>query len=371
MSSVQIAMMNRYEMDADSVAKGESSVDSKKLVTEAYMRKWKKKGQQIDRLIEEQIKKIPAYQSRTDIETVRLDMRFCFFAYGFLPNEYFPFQLEHKSRKERESFISERLRIIFRCKMNDILAADIFRDKFKTYQKYKKYFRREAVSIETKADYEAYQNFISRHPVFVKKVVFESLGNSVQLIDMNKSVKDARTLFDSFISKGKHILEEPIVQSSALAAFNASSVNTIRLITLNTKKGIVFPYCCLRTGLPGNFVDNGGAGGIMAGVNQQNGLVETDGLDEIGGVYRAHPGSGTVFKGYQLPDWEALLDMSRKVAETVPEIKYIGWDFAHTDNGWVIVEGNECCQLIGKQMLDQKGLRKEFERIMKDMDLMV
>lgn len=368
-SKTQIKMMRRYEMDAESVKKGEQSPEEKQRVTEIYMQRFPKKAEQLNRLIEEQIAKTPAYQTRDDLDSVRLDMRFCFFAYGFLPNEYVPYELEHKSRAEREGYISERLRIIFRCRMNDLLAADLFKDKVKTYKKYRKYFRRAAISVERESDLESYHAFIKDHPVFVKKVVFESQGHSVELIDLAKSEKDADTLFHEFIKVGKHILEEPIRQSDALSAFNASSVNTVRMVTLNTRNGIVFPYCCLRTGRPGHFVDNGGAGGIMVGVDQMTGLVNTNGLDEVGGVYETHPGSGTRFKGYQLPEWDALLALCRKAAEEVPAIKYIGWDLAHTPAGWVLVEGNECCQLIAKQMLDGKGLRAEFERIMKDMDL--
>lgn len=370
-SGLQIRMMRRYELDDAAVAEGESSAEAKQRITAACMKKWKKKGQQINRLIEAQINKIPAYQERTDLEAVRNDMLFCFFAYGFLPNEYYPYQLEHKSREERESFISEKLRIVFRCRMNDILAADQFKDKAKTYQQYRKFFRRDAIAIETASDLEAFRSFVTKHPVFVKKIVFESQGNSVELVDLNQTAEDADALFQKYIKIGKHILEEPIRQSSALSAFNASSVNTVRLISLNTKSGIVFPYCCLRTGRPGCFVDNGGAGGIMAGVDAMTGQIYTDGMDEIGGLYPEHPGTGTVFRGSQLPDWEALLQICREAAQIVPEIKYIGWDFAHTDAGWTIVEGNECCQLIAKQMLDGKGLRSTFETIMQDMDLIV
>jgi len=369
MTKLQIALWNRYAMSEDEVESGEKNVDSKKSVTQKYMHKFAKKGKQIDGMIDKQLESFHVYQNINNSDAIRLDMRFCFFAYGFLPSEYTQFQLEKKDKSERESFISERLRIVFRCHMNDILAAKLFKDKVKTYEKYKMYFKRDAISIEKKSDFAKFEKFVKKHPLFVKKEVFESQGNSVALINMSKIGKNVEDLFSELILRGKHILEEPIKQSEAMAAFNESSVNTIRLVSLNTKSGVRYPYCTLRTGRPGTFVDNGGAGGIMACVDEMTGVVYTDAYDELGGEYSEHPGSGTVFKGYQLPEWDSLLSLCHALAETAPNIRFIGWDFAHTNEGWVVVEGNECCQLIGKQMIEQKGLRKKFEIYMKDMDL--
>ena len=45
----------------------------------------------------------------------------------------------------------------------------------------------------------------------------------------------------------------------------------------------------------------------------------------------------------------------------IPTVRCIGWDFAHTDRGWVVIEGNDRCQLIGAQMTREHGLKKEFE----------
>ena len=55
----------------------------------------------------------------------------------------------------------------------------------------------------------------------------------------------------------------------------------------------------------------------------------------------------------------------------MPHIKFIGWDLAHTKDGWVIVEGNENCYVIAQQMIMDQGMRDIFEKIMKDMDLII
>ena len=176
-------------------------------------------------------------------------------------------------------------------------------------------------------------------------------------------------LFQSIVNSGRHILEERLIQTTELSAFNESSVNTIRAITFNTKHGIRVPYCTIRTGKPGAFVDNGGAGGIQACIDFQTGRIITDGFDESGNEYVSHPSSGTVFKGYQLPDWKQLQSLLTNIALKVPLIRFIGWDLAHTKDGWTIVEGNENCYIIAQQMIRDKGMKREFEKLMDDMDL--
>lgn len=127
-----------------------------------------------------------------------------------------------------------------------------------------------------------------RHPVFVKKVGKSSLGKGVEKIDLTNIIKknDINTLLkviQTWQSEEEDLLlEELVIQSKQLAAFNQSSVNTIRIITYNTRSGIVAPFTFLKTGKGGSFVDNGGAGGILIGIDGKTGELNTNGIDEKG-----------------------------------------------------------------------------------------
>lgn len=59
------------------------------------------------------------------------------------------------------------------------------------------------------------------------------------------------------------------------------------------------------------------------------------------------------------------------MASIMPSVKMIGWDLAHTDEGWVLIEANERSQIVGPQITMNIGVKKELERIMNDMDLYV
>lgn len=376
-SRMKITMARKYALSEKDVFAGESKESEKARVAAECEKKWPGITANVNRKVDETFEGIPMYRqmkregNTSHLDKIREDMIFCFFAYGFTPNEYFAFRLERKEMQERKEFISDRMRLIFRCRMNNLLQASIFNDKTETYEYFKPYFRRDAIAVSEPSHYEKYREFVAAHPQFVKKAVFEAQGRGVEFVDSTSCGMAERELFDSIIAKGKHILEERIIQTSEMAAFNASSVNTVRAITFNTRHGIVVPYCTIRTGQPGSFIDNGGAGGVQACIDFETGKIITDGFDEFGGEFTAHPASKTVFKGYQFPDWEQLKELMREVASQLPLVKFIGWDLAHTEKGWIIVEGNESCYIIAKQMIQDRGMRSVFEKIMEDMDLII
>lgn len=369
-SRIKIEMIYKTALSEADVLKGESSDAEKQKVVEKCKEKWPTAVNRINKEIDSVLQFIPFCKlKKDDLNIVREDMIFKYFAYGFQPNEYFSFRLDKKTSEQTKEFISGRLRMKFRCQMNNILQAYIFNDKAKTYELFKEYYHREVVTIEKSDDFEKFKKFVERYPAFVKKQVYLAQGQSVDLVNINEIEQSEKDYFDSLIYIGKHILEEKIVQTPDMAKFNKSSVNTVRAITFNTKHGFKVPYCMIRTGKDGAFVDNSGAGGVQAEVDFETGKVVSDGFDELGGKYVTHPTSGTVFKGVELPDWDQLKRLIFSSATKIPQIKFIGWDLAHTKDGWVIVEGNENCYVIALQQIRDAGMRRIFERLMADMDL--
>lgn len=306
--------------------------------------------------------------SSVDKEKLLEDMVFCRLAYGFSVDEYIAFSLQDKKQSVRASYVSDLVRIRYHCRMNDLADASLFNDKYKAYVFFKEYYGREAILIGKSSDYDKFQGFIKKHPTIVKKPLFDSLGRSVELISINDCGQTEEKIFNDLISKGKHIIEEKIEQSSELARFNTSSVNTVRVVTFQTREGVEVPYCILRMGRKGSFVDNGGAGGIIACVDYASGKVITDGYDEVGGVYKNHPDSNETVKNTQLPDWNQLCILCENAAKKTDTVKFIGWDLAHTSYGWIIVEGNAGCQLIGQQTITG-GILEKIQSIEERMDL--
>ena len=349
----------------EDVVQGE--LGSKQAILDKYNSALGKHVLKIEEQIEQALMTGVNYQGLepADLEEIRTDMRFCYIAYGFIPGEYEAFGLESKGMDERKTYVSEQQRRLYRCKTNDILASNLFIDKSKTYKKYAKYYHRDVISISNPLHYKKFHKFLETHDLFVLKNSIDSLGKGVRLVKTRK-IKDEKRFFISCIRKGTHLLEEVIKQSAYLSAFNESSVNTVRAISFNTNKGIIVPYCTLRMGRAGSFVDNSGNGGVIACIDYETGRIITDGYDEKGLVFKQHPDTGVTFMNYQMPQWEELKKLCKDVALQTSKIRMIGWDFAHTDKGWVVVEGNDSPHIIAQQMI-LGGFKDVMEEMVKEM----
>lgn len=312
---------------------------------------------------------MPRYTGTGNKKELFSELMFYRLAYGFLPEEYVCYELGKKGMEECGKYISAKECYESTFRMNDELAVEIFNNKGKTYERFQKYYQREAVYIEKQSDIEKFHSFVKAHPVFVKKAVYEAMGRSVELIDASALEMGLDAYFQKLLQSGPHLLEEKILQSREMAVFNNSSVNTVRCLTFYTRDSIVTPYFFLKVGRAGSFVDNGGAGGILIGIDAKTGVLCTDGYDEYNRRYEVHPDSKIRFKGYQLPQWQQMIEMCIEMSAQIPEVKYIGWDLAHTCEGWVVVEGNGRSQMIGPQTVFKRGIKPTVEMIMKDMDL--
>lgn len=307
--------------------------------------------------------RVPDTSKRPYMEELRTDVLFSCFAYGFAPDEYFAFRLEGRTLEERKSFMSDQERYLMVYQMNDVIDMDVFLDKYRTYEKYAKYYKREAICVERQKDKKAFLEFVERHPVFVQKNVALSKGDSVTLVDIRDVGLNPGEYFDSILLEGKHIAEERVIQSDAMARLNSSSVNTVRCMTFLDKGTVQIGPCFLKVGQGDSFVDNAGAGGIVCGINSQTGMVITNGFDEFLSEYSEHPETHVAFYGFQVPEWDEMIDLTKDMAQKSSSVRYIGWDMAHTDKGWVVIEGNGSGQMIIPQIVFQKGFKQEIRNL--------
>ena len=309
------------------------------------------------------IQKSPLAQiADLDVEALKDDMLFWHYAYGFSFNEYVSYHFFNRSREERLTFMSDRDIACLCYAVNDPEDMRIVFDKSLTYERFSGYYGRDAITISKESDFNAFKTFISTHERFVKKNTLQSCGRSVELIDLNETTVSDRELFESFVSQGKTILEEVVVQSELLASFNPSSVNTVRCITVNTKDRVVAPFFFMKTGRAGSFVDNGAAGGLLVAVDGEIGVLG-DATDEFGNRFETHPDSGVEFRGFQLPDWNSLGEMCCEISSGIPKVRIIGWDLAHTDKGWIVIEGNSMTEVIGPQSTQLSGIREKVDEL--------
>lgn len=297
------------------------------------------------------------------IKRIAADMEATREVMSFNDYEYIMFYFYNKGIAERLEFISNKEREKYLNKLNSESAKDILNSKCDTYDTLQNYYGREAVKIDGKASYDSFVAFINKHPVFVKKDNYESYGRGIELIDASKTENYQLLMKNIGGDDGTLLIEEKIEPHEAIRKLNPDSVNTVRCVTFVNDGEAVIQDCFLKVGRKGSFVDNGGSGGILVHINKDNGILDSNGIDEDGIIYERHPDHNYVFRGYQLPNWEKALELAKCVAMSIDGAKYIGWDITCNLSGkWIVVEGNALTQFIGQQATIQRGCRKRFMR---------
>ncbi len=142
---------------------------------------------------------------------------------------------------------------------------------------------------------------------------------------------------------GEYIIQEIISQHPALDRVNPFCLNSIRIITvLSRDKKVKILAAMLRTSA-GNFpIDNFSLGGIVVGIDLENGKLKRSGFikGERICTMTHHPVTGVAFEDFRIPYWHDIKDLVIKAQETFSELRAIGWDIAVTPKGPVIIEGN-------------------------------
>ena len=304
------------------------------------------------------------FGNKYDVLKYKSDLLASYILYGIDPEEYFLYDFPSLKHDERRCFLSDRERK-FGCKK--ILNWNTYyelKEKDVFYKLTSQYFNREVCIVKKETDFKNFQEFIRKQPRFFAKPNNGTFGLEAEIINIS-DFDEEKDLFQYFISKNNTwVLEEIINQDPEMAVWNNSCVNTVRMtsfIRTDGKHVVLQPF--IRTGRNGAIVDNAGAGGIFAVFDPETGIVITDGVDESGNRFKKHPNSDIVYRGWQIPYYKELKSLTEIVHRSLPKYhKYVGFDFALSTKGWLLVEGN-WGQFLG-QIAEQKGVRYQFEQLM-------
>lgn len=301
------------------------------------------------------------------IDCLTNDIIECWFRYQALPYEFFLFNFKDRDHEGRLSFETDTDRI---CTLRRVSGLENFHkeinNKFNFYLLAKPFFKREAIKIETTDDIVSFIEFVKKHTEVFIKPLKGSKGKGAHVYSYI-SDNNAGAYFKEMMEDcSQWMVEERIRQSAAMGQWNETSVNTIRIPSFLREGKFSVIWTRMRMGKEGSIVDNAGAGGIVVNVDPRSGVITSDGIDEAYNHFEKHPSCGLTFKGWQVPRWEELLKSVEELHRIVFfKHVYIAWDFALTDNGWVVIEGN-WGQLLGQQTASQVGVRKQFHELIGD-----
>ena len=286
-----------------------------------------------------------------------------------------------KSFSEASRIVTYRTQKSFYFATGDLKGRMLSGNKYASYKRFEPFYQREVVcylpSENLKENFieamkihnclpeidkcrEELWYFAQRHDAFVVKPFSNKWGIGVKVVKGINTPEKLDQLLSEY-SEG-FVAEELIAQSESMAVFHPNSVNTVRVNTVVYDDGSVeVKWPCFRMGAGGSFVDNAGSGGIVAAVDATTGkLIAAS--DEKQAVFTKHPDTGVELIGATIPRWDELCECVKKMALLFPECRFVGWDMALTDNGWVLVELNTL-PMNGWQIASGIGVKKEFNEM--------
>ena len=294
----------------------------------------------------------------TYINTITDDIIDSYIEYRTRPSDYFFFGFNNLDAQSRSTYLTDTFED---QTLMDIIGYDKYlsdlTNKYHFYKKAQPFFHRKVFLFQHDTQEKLFLNYLNGlKSVFVKPLdgsegagsfIFDAADNNCSLYEKLKN------------SEKKWMVEERIVQCEEMSKWNPTSVNTVRLPTFLNGDRFAVLAPIFRTGRQGKPIDNTSAGGIFGLINPSEGIVCSHGYDIYGKEHERHPDSKMCFKGYKIPHWDDLLSVARQVHHRFPGHIYIAWDFALTEQGWDLIEGN-WGRFRGAQIAGKKGLKKEF-----------
>lgn len=179
--------------------------------------------------------------------------------------------------------------------------------------------------------------------------------------------------FERFIEGlDNYLITEFVEQADYSDAVFSGSSNTIRVLTMwdSDAEEAFVAAASHRIGTERSQpTDNWSSGGLSAAVDVETGRLSA-GLqfpyDGSMTEYSNHPDTGARIAGREVTNWTEIRDTIVGMADDFSQIPYIGWDVIPTDDGFRIIEANNCSGVrlfqIHQPLLTDPRVRRFYER---------
>lgn len=204
-----------------------------------------------------------------------------------------------------------------------------------------------ATSLSGGSLFDNNYNIIDRHRIpallserdfIIKPAHDSSMGRGVKMIHSGDNV-DFDKLLSSYNSN--FIIQEVVKQSAFTSSLNPTSLNCMRITTLNLNGNISAENRIIKIGAKGQVVDNigSGSGGMMIGVSPEGVLMDFG--FRVNGEKTTTKHDGEPFKGLTIPNFNNVLEFALQCHSMIPSMGIVGWDIALDSNdNPLLVEAN-------------------------------
>ena len=287
------------------------------------------------------------------------NLLYWYYFYGFDFIDYCSFKFWELSAAERKSYISYRRNDVLRFRLSDPESYDIFLDKARFNEKFRKYIRRDWKLLSETDPLRDLNSFIAKHSQVILKPVSDFGGRGVIKLSDLSSEDERREIFKD--NDTRYIVEECIENNENLKKLAPGSLNTIRFVTLIDKAGeLNVLISALRVGNGSSFMDNFQSDGLACAIDTQTGELRGKAYGIYCTEYASHPYSGIKFDGYKIEDFRKCFEFLKDLTKVVPGARYVGWDIAMTPWGIEVIEGNIPPGEYVTQIISGRGLWYEI-----------
>ncbi|MBO7616784.1 MAG: hypothetical protein J6T22_06220 [Bacteroidales bacterium] len=265
--------------------------------------------------------------------------------------------------KMRDTFVSEmEMRCIYR-KTVQVRFDRLCSNKVLILNRFGRYVNRKW-GFTGSMSLEEFMKFISSTDC-IAKPNFGTLGRGVFVIRKDDS-HNWQELY-AYCRKNNMLIEERLRACKEMEEFHPQSLNTIRVFTISNGSRCELVAAVFRMGVADHVVDNGAAGGILASIDLNTGVVASEGRDEGGHSYLLHPDSGKCIKGFAIPHWDIVVNTCKELAKSMEEIVFAGWDIGVLSNGNVeLIEVNSYPSITVLQTAAKMGLKPRLSALGKE-----
>ncbi len=239
----------------------------------------------------------------------------------------------------------------------------IFMDKDLFLKNFDQFIGRPWIATD-EMEYDTFKQKFASEKKIIYKPISSSGGKGIEVFELNKDNRKA--VFSQLKEYPRGIIEGFVNQHPMMKKLSVNSVNTIRVVTVQTyndipgvEKGKVhFLYAGIRMGCGDSYVDNLHSGGMMANVDIDTGVVVTPAVDFNRNSYTHHPETGEKILGFKVPYFDEIKKLIVSAYGSLPG--YYGWDIAITENGPIVIEVNTAPGAVCLQspfVPEKKGMR--------------
>lgn len=287
---------------------------------------------------------------------------------GFGPSEYVMYDFAHKTRAEQSAFLHDKCTYDMFKRLNDPQSLNYTtRDKWKVYQQLKPYYHRDICFVSGEEHKEAFLSLLKdKHKLFCKPLC-GTWGDQTRIIKEKdcESDEDFQKLLDCYAPEG-FLAEELIKQSEFMMRLNPTSVNTLRIMTIRMDNRICM-YFEFKIGEMFSIVDNLGKRSLICGIDASDGTI-ISAFNKNRTEFKNHPHTHAQVIGAKIPCFSQAAELAKELARQFPGYRYLSWDLALTDEGWVIVELNGKGGICGFQEVYNHGIRHDIETYLAELN---